>query len=251
LRPWPRADQFAEGFGDPTDVNQTPPTSRRDDKLDSGAVRRAYKRWAPVYDELFGSVTRAARRTAIRHINASSGRVLEVGVGTGIALPVYDRHLEVVGIDLSADMLDLARRRVARQKLDHVTALLEMDAQALAFADASFDTAVAMHVVTVAPDPGQVMAELERVCRPGGEVILVNHFSAEAGPRAAIEQALAPFADRLGWRPEFPVETVLDRPHLTLLERRPLPPAGLFTMLRFRRTDGEIAERARATAATA
>ncbi len=232
-------------------MNQTPPIRRRAGTLDSNAVRKAYRRWAPVYDELFGSVTRAARRAAIRHINKSRGRVLEVGVGTGIALPLYGKHLEVVGIDLSLEMLEQARRRVARQGLGNVTALLEMDASRLAFADACFDTVVAMHVVTVAPEPRRVMAELERVCRPGGEVILVNHFSAEAGPRAAIEQALAPFADRLGWRPEFPVETVLDRPGLALTEKRALPPAGLFTMLRFRRLDGEIAQMPEAIAADA
>lgn len=218
-------------------MNQTPPIRRPTFELNSDGVRRAYRRWAPFYDELFGSVTRAARRKAVRHINTSQGRVLEVGVGTGIALPMYDPHLEVVGIDLSSDMLEQARRRVAKQELGNVTALLEMDAQALAFADASFDTVVAMHVVTVAPEPELVMAELERVCRPGGEVILVNHFSAETGPRAAIEQAMAPFADRLGWRPEFPLETVLGRPGLELIDRKPLPPAGLFTMLRFRRRD--------------
>lgn len=232
-------------------MNQTPPIRRRDGKLDSTAVRKAYKRWAPVYDELFGSVTRAARRAAIRHINTSQGRVLEVGVGTGIALPLYSGHLEVVGIDLSLEMLEQARRRVAKQDLANVTALLEMDASQLGFADASFDTVVAMHVVTVAPEPKRVMAELERVCRPGGEVILVNHFSAQTGPRAAIEQALAPFADRLGWRPEFPVETVLDRPGLEPIERRGLPPAGLFTMLRFRRIGGENAETPQAMAVKA
>ncbi|WP_436638779.1 class I SAM-dependent methyltransferase [Microbaculum sp. FT89] len=232
-------------------MNQTPPIRRRDGKLDSNAVRKAYKRWAPVYDELFGSVTRAARRAAIRHINTSHGRVLEVGVGTGIALPLYAGHLEVVGIDLSLEMLEQARRRVTRQDLSNVSALLEMDAGQLGFADASFDAVVAMHVVTVAPEPKRVMAELERVCRPGGEVILVNHFSAQAGPRAAIEQALAPFADRLGWRPEFPVETVLDRPGLEPIERRGLPPAGLFTMLRFRRIGGKNAESPQAMAAEA
>ncbi|MFC3135091.1 class I SAM-dependent methyltransferase, partial [Microbaculum marinum] len=198
------------------------------------AVRRAYRRWAPVYDELFAPIARPARRTAIRHINGSSGRVLEVGVGTGVALPDYAPHLDVVGIDLSPDMLAVARRRVARAGLRNVEAILEMDAGALAFPDASFDTVVAMHVVTVAPEPEAVMAELERVCRPGGEVVLVNHFSAEEGPRAAIESAMAPFADRIGWHANFAAEKVLGRPGLELEDRRPLPPAGLFTMMRFR-----------------
>ena len=210
--------------------------------IDGAAVRRAYRRWAPVYDELFAPVTRAARRTAVRHINRGRGRVLEVGVGTGVALPLYAPHLKVVGIDLSPDMLALARRRVERAGLANIEAILEMDAAALAFPDASFDTVVAMHVVTVTPDPERVMAELERVCRPSGEVILVNHFSAEAGPRAAIESVMAPFADRLGWHPDFAIGTVLGRPGLELVERRALRPAGLFTMLRFRRRDRTRAE---------
>jgi phosphatidylethanolamine/phosphatidyl-N-methylethanolamine N-methyltransferase len=202
------------------------------------AVRRTYRRWAPVYDEIFAPFAWAARRAAMRHINRGKGRVLEVGVGTGIALPAYAGHLRVTGIDLSPDMLALARRRVARRRLEHVEALVEMDAADLDFADGSFDTVVAMHVVTVAPEPGQVMAELERVCRPGGEVVLVNHFSAPAGPRATVEQVVAPIADLLGWRSEFAVERVLGRPGLELRERQELQPAGLFTMLRFHRLAG-------------
>ena len=97
-----------------------------------------------------------------------------------------------------------------------------------------------MYVLTVVPDPKKVMEELERVCRPGGEVIVVNHFSQSHGLRGAVEKVLAPFATRLGWRPEFPMETLLSRPRLEIVEATDLKPFGLFTMLRFRKTaEGE------------
>lgn len=201
--------------------------------MDAAQIKRAYARWAPVYDWTFGRMVDAGRRQAVEHINKRRGKVLEVGVGTGISLPHYKRHLKITGIDLSPQMLDKARRRVSAQGLDQVEAIHEMDAAALDFADGSFDIVVAMYVLTVVPDPGQVMAELERVCAPGGEVIIVNHFSQEEGARGWVEKRLAPFAARLGWRPEFPVDTVLCRDNLRLIERRSLRPLGLFTMLRF------------------
>ena len=118
-------------------------------QLDESAVRTAYRRWAPVYDHTFGSISTAGRRHAVEIINRSQGRVLEVGVGTGLSLPEYDSHLEIVGIDLAPEMLDKARERVATANLDHVTGLHEMDAEQLTFPDASFDTVVAMYVMTV------------------------------------------------------------------------------------------------------
>ena len=161
--------------------------------------------------------------------------MLEVGVGTGLSLPAYGRHLEIVGIDLSPEMLEKARERVAAEGLDNVTGLHEMDASDLKFPDASFDTVVAMYVMTVVPDPEKVMRELSRVCRPGGEVIIVNHFSAEEGMRGWVERRMAPFADKLGWRPVFDVERVLVCEDLALMEKRGLRPWGLFTMMRFRK----------------
>ncbi len=130
-------------------------------------------------------------------------------------------------------MLKKARRRVAQNSLKNVTDLYEMDAGRLEFPDEEFDTVVAMYVLTVVPDPEQVMRELERVCAPGGEVILVNHFSQEEGIRGFIERLFAPLASTLGWRPVFPVERVLGNSGLRLTDSRSLRPLGLFTMLRF------------------
>jgi phosphatidylethanolamine/phosphatidyl-N-methylethanolamine N-methyltransferase len=221
-----RTPKFFKRFKDPADAGT---------RIDEDAVRSAYRRWAPVYDHTFGRVAAEGRKHSVEIINQGNGRVLEVGVGTGLSLPSYGRHLEIVGIDLSPEMLEKARERVAAEGLDNVAELHEMDASDLKFADASFDTVVAMYVMTVVPDPEKVMRELSRVCRPGGDVIIVNHFSAEEGMRGWVERRMAPFADMLGWRPVFDVERVLVCPELALMEKRGLRPWGLFTMMRFRK----------------
>jgi phosphatidylethanolamine/phosphatidyl-N-methylethanolamine N-methyltransferase len=205
-------------------------------QLDETAVRSAYRRWAPVYDHTFGSFSNAGRQNAVEIINRGQGRVLEVGVGTGLSLPRYASHLDIVGIDLAPEMLEKARERVATDGLDHVSGLHEMDAEQLAFANGSFDTVVAMYVMTVVPDPERVMSELARVVKPGGQVLLVNHFSQDDGVRGFVERRMAPFADQLGWHPLFDLSRVMGCENLKLVERRSLRPMGIFTMLRFERT---------------
>ena len=221
-----RTPKFFKRFKDTADAGT---------RIDEDAVRSAYRRWAPVYDHTFGRVAAEGRKHSVEIINQGNGRVLEVGVGTGLSLPSYGRHLEIVGIDLSPEMLEKARERVSGEWLRNVTGLHEMDAGDLDFPDASFDTVVAMYVMTVVPDPEKVMRELSRVCRPGGEVMLVNHFSAEEGMRGWVERRMAPFADKLGWRPVFDVERVMVCDDLQLIEKRGLRPMGLFTMMRFRK----------------
>ena len=199
------------------------------------AVTASYRRWAPVYDQSFGAVTMTGRRLAVAQVNRRRGRVLEVGVGTGLALSHYAPHLEVTGIDFSAEMLAKAEARVAALGLAQVVALRRMDARRLDFPDASFDTVVAMHLVSVVPEPERVVAEMARVCRPGGEVLILNHFLHEKGPLAAAGRALAPLADQLGWHSDFPVARVLGEPSLELVEQVPSPPLGMFTRLRLRK----------------
>jgi phosphatidylethanolamine/phosphatidyl-N-methylethanolamine N-methyltransferase len=206
-------------------------------RIDESAVLDAYRRWAPVYDYTFGLVAREGRRHAVELINARHGRVLEVGVGTGLSLPDYEDHLEIVGIDLSPEMLEKARERVAESALDHVTGLHEMDASDLRFPDNSFDTVAAMYVMTVVPEPEAVMRELARVTKPGGEVMLVNHFSQTEGVRGWVERRMAPFADRIGWRSVFDLARVTICDDLDLVERKSLRPLGLFTMVRFRKRE--------------
>lgn len=202
-------------------------------RIDHQGVKNAYRRWAPVYDHTFGRVATEGRLRAVDAINQRQGRVLEVGVGTGLSLPAYGKHLEIVGIDLSTEMLEKARERVAKGRLDHITGLHEMDAGELEFADGSFDTVVAMYVMTVVPEPAKVMRELARVCAPGGEVILVNHFSQDHGVRGWVERRMAPFADVFGWHPVFEQGRVMVCDDLELVETRLMKPMGLFTMMRF------------------
>jgi phosphatidylethanolamine/phosphatidyl-N-methylethanolamine N-methyltransferase len=203
-------------------------------ELDSQSIQKAYARWAPIYDPLFGRITTTGRRAAVAAASKVGGRVLEVGVGTGIALPDYGANCRVIGLDLSFDMLKIARKRVD-DGLANVEGILQMDAGRLAFPDASFDCVVAMYLITVVPDPEGVMAELNRVCKPGGEVILVNHFAAEGGIRALVEKAAAPFGDKLGWHPDFPFSRVMGESDLTMVEKRPAGFGGLFTLVRFKK----------------
>ncbi len=205
-------------------------------QLDERSVRSAYRRWAPIYDNTFGRFTTEGRRHAVEIINQRHGRVLEVGVGTGLSLPNYGGHLEIVGIDLSPEMLDKAREKVAEEGLEHVTGLHEMDAGELSFASDSFDTVVAMYTLTVVPDPEKVMRELQRVCKVGGQVILVNHFSQDEGVRGWVERRMAPFGDKLGWRPVFDMDRVMVCENLKVVDSSALRPWGLFTMLRFEKT---------------
>lgn len=203
--------------------------------LDAHSVREAYRRWAGVYDTVFGGVSGFGRRRAVAAVNRMPGsRVLEVGVGTGLALPLYRRDVEVVGIDLSREMLAKAQERVAAERLTHVRGLLEMDAERMAFADGSFDIAVAMFTASVVPDAKRLFAEMSRVVRPGGHMLFVNHFAAEGGPRWWVERAMAPLARRLGWHPDFALRDLLD-PALTPVDSfEPCPPAGIFTLLTMR-----------------
>lgn len=209
--------------------------------LDHHAVRRAYRRWAPVYDLVFGEVFAAGRRHALEAANRVGGLVLEVGVGTGLALPSYRPGTRVFGIDISHEMLVLAARKVEQRQIDHVVGLGVMDAARTGFRDGVFDVAVAMFLITVVPDPEGVMAEMARVVKPGGEVILVNHFAHDSGMRAVIEQLAARRSRTLGWRPDFPISRVMQRPELDLVERGTMGLFNNFTMLRFRRNDKPLA----------
>lgn len=209
-------------------------TTRRLAEIDHEDVVSAYRRWAPIYDATFGKIVEAGVKQATALINEFDGRVLEVGVGTGLSLTHYKPTLDVTAIDLSPDMLARARTRLRRHEIKNIQ-LMEMDGTKLAFPDASFDVATAMYVMTVMPDPVAAMKEMARVTKPGGHIVIVNHFSIEKGVRGLVEKQLARFSDVLGWRPEFPVETLMLKGVLQLEEKRPLQPFGLFTLLRFSR----------------
>ena len=215
-------------------------SDRRGAYITNANVEAAYARWAPVYDAVFTLVLKPGRKAATEAINRLGGRVLDVGVGTGLELPMFDSNVRLVGIDLSDPMLEIARNRVARQNLANVEDLRVMDAMNLEFEDGAFDAVVAPYVVTTVPDPRRTLEEMARVVRPGGEIVIVNHIGADSGPIAAIEALMERRAEKLGWRPQFPWSVIGDwidaRPDLALLERRRLSPLGLFTLARIHKS---------------
>lgn len=199
--------------------------------MDISSVENSYARWAPIYDRTFGAVTNAGRRRAVSYVNGRTGTVLEVGVGTGLSLEHYAPGLQVTGIDYSEEMLEKAREKVRVRGLSQVAGLRRMDARELDFPDNTFDTVVAMHVLSVVPDPARVMGEIARVCKPGGKVVITNHFVREKGGLAMIERIISPFANTIGWHSDFHIETVLGEDALSLEERVELPPLGMMTFL--------------------
>src|SRR5262245_36057114 len=139
-------------------------------ELDKDTIAKAYARWAPIYDVVFGAVFDRGRKASIAAADRIGGRILDVGVGTGISLSDYSSGVRLFGVDYSEAMLRKARHRVEELKLANVEALAVMDAQRLGFRDASFDAVVAQFVITAVPDPEATLDEFARVTKPGGEI---------------------------------------------------------------------------------
>jgi phosphatidylethanolamine/phosphatidyl-N-methylethanolamine N-methyltransferase len=202
-------------------------------------MRRAYARWAPVYDVVYDKLTEPAARAAVEAAMACGPRVLEAGVGTGLSLGYYPRHAEVYGIDLSADMLRRAQDKVDRKGLSHVKALRVGDAMKLDFEDESFDAVTAQFIITLVPDLDRALDEFARVLRPGGEIVLANHFGQPGGPLATLEELAAPLAKAIGWSSSFKAARVEDWARRTgsmeVMEMSPLPPFGFFKLMRIRK----------------
>jgi phosphatidylethanolamine/phosphatidyl-N-methylethanolamine N-methyltransferase len=203
--------------------------------LDQASIVEAYRRWAGVYDTVFGGISSKGRLRAVSLVNRLPGKeVLEVGVGTGLALPHYNRDKRITGIDLSKEMLRKARERTREDGLTHVRALHEMDAEATSFEDNTFDIAVGMFVASVVPNPRRLLAELRRLVRPSGDILLVNHFAAAKGPRWWLERAMAPASRALGWHPDFAMDAIFSAEDLARIETESVPPFGVFTLVRLR-----------------
>lgn len=215
-------------------------------EFDKSSVEKAYARWAPIYDFVFGAVFARARRAAIVAAERTGGLILEVGVGTGIMLPDYAPASRLIGVDLSEPMLRKAQARVAESRLGNVEGLAVMDAEHMGFPDNSFDVIVAVLVVTTVPNPEATLDEFARVLKPDGEIVLISRVGADKGLRHIVEQMLTPLTGALGWRLQFPwarYERWAEGPHgVRLVERRPMPPFGHFSLIRFAKT-GARAER--------
>ncbi len=190
------------------------------------AIEQAYRRYARFYDICFGAVFQPGRRAVVERMDCGPGeRILEVGVGTGLSLPLYPQDVSVVGIDISRDMLDRARHRLARDRLAQAARLMMMDAENMAFEDDSFDKVVAMYVASVVPDPKRLVDEMRRVCKPGGRIFMVNHFHSRNPVLGGVERLLAPLSKQLGFRPDFSLDRFLGA---TGLDARNIRPVNLF-----------------------
>ena len=204
-------------------------------------MEKAYAKWAPVYDMLCGPVFLNGRRAAAKAAHEVGGRILEIGVGTGLSFDDYDHTTEITGIDISEPMIARARERLATGRYPFVKELRVMDANRLDYPDASFDCVVGQFVITLVDNPEAVLSECARVLRPGGQIILVNHLYSEKGIAAAVERMLAQKARKLGLRPEFPFQRLADwaQSHggAELIERRKVKPFGVYTLVRFRRAE--------------
>jgi phosphatidylethanolamine/phosphatidyl-N-methylethanolamine N-methyltransferase len=171
------------------------------------------------------------------------GRILEVGIGTGISLPLYSGDCRLCGVDISAPMLRKAQERVTELNLGNVEGLWVMDAEHLSFPDNSFDVVVAQYVITTVPNPEATLDEFARVLKPGGEIVLVSRIGAEAGLRRSLEHWFQPAARKLGWRTEFSfgryARWAAQSPDMHLIERRAMPPFGHFNLIRFGKDGAE------------
>lgn len=178
--------------------------------MDLASVKKAYRFYAPIYDFVFGRIVEGGRKQAVAAFEQKPGdKILEIGVGTGRSLRYYAPHVEVIGIDVSREMLERARHRYLNPNYPQVKALLEMDAQSLEFPDNSFDGVVAMYVASVVPDPAAMVREMFRVCRPGGKIVVVNHFASKTGIFHKVEKSFAPLSKQLGFRPDFCLESFI------------------------------------------
>ncbi|MBB3807951.1 class I SAM-dependent methyltransferase [Pseudochelatococcus contaminans] len=209
------------------------------DGPDTSLMRKAYARWAPIYDLVYDGLTASARKDAVEAALACGNNILEAGVGTGLSLGDYPKSAHVIGFDISEHMLRRAAGKVEKQKLDHVRLLTVMDACRLGFPDSTFDAVVAQFLITLVPHPELALDEFMRVLRPGGEIILANHFGVSDGPIARAEEAVAPAVRKLGWSSAFKTRRIEEwaekHAATALVEVRPAFPMGFFKIVRLRK----------------
>jgi phosphatidylethanolamine/phosphatidyl-N-methylethanolamine N-methyltransferase len=204
---------------------------------DMSKMANAYSRWAPIYDRFYRNILKPGQLEAVRAAVACGASILEVGVGTGLSLGYYPRHVDIIGVDLSRPMLEKAAEKIAALSLSQVKGLAVMDACRLGFPSGRFDAVVSQYVITLVPDPEAALDEFARVLRPGGEIILVNHLGADGGLLAKFEDLTAPLARKVGWSTEFRLQRIRDWAEgagFRLVSARRVAPVGFFTVIRLK-----------------
>lgn len=200
-------------------------------------VEQIYDFAAGFYDYLFGRAFQHGRERSTERINARAeqgAKILEVGLGTGLSLPLYRSDLQITGVDISEKMLDRARRRVESQCPGNQIRIVNMDATDLQFEDNSFDFVVAMYVASVVPDPAAFLSEISRVCKVRGEVIVVNHFASQHRVVRAFERMLAGLESVIGFKSDFPLEAVLNFSDFQLIRTERVNAFRYWHLLHFR-----------------
>jgi phosphatidylethanolamine/phosphatidyl-N-methylethanolamine N-methyltransferase len=192
---------------------------------------KLYSDLAPLYDKTFGKIFYSRLRSVIEALDIPrASRVLEVGAGTGTSFPAYPRHCEVVGIDLAPDMLARAQDKILENEWNHIR-VLEMNALDLKFPDNSFDYVMAFHVVTVVPDPVKLVKEAKRVCKPGGKIVVVNHFTSTSPVLGFLTEALDPVTRHLGWSTKLKMKPFIEETRLKIDEVYKLSKLSLHSVL--------------------
>ncbi len=195
------------------------------------SVKRRYAGYSNVYDVIFKGFFYPRIKHAIHSMGIAPGdKILDVGVGTGLSLPLFPRHCKVTGIDLSAAMLKKAKQKVGKLHLDHIE-LLEMDAMSLAFPDNAFDKVFISHVVSVVPDPYKVMSEVRRVCKNHGRIVLVNHFKSKNKVMAGVEKIFNPVSKRIGWRSDLCLDEFIKKAKLKVDKKYKLKKIDLWHVI--------------------
>jgi phosphatidylethanolamine/phosphatidyl-N-methylethanolamine N-methyltransferase len=192
---------------------------------------KLYSEFAPLYDRVFGKIFYSRLERVIEDSHIPRGaKVLEVGAGTGTSFPAYPTHCQVTGIDLAPDMLTRARQKIAENGWTHIK-VLEMNALALNFPDNSFDFVMAFHVVTVVPDPVAMINEARRVCKPGGKIVIVNHFTSDVPVLGSVTRSLDPLTRWLGWRTDLKLKAFIETTNLSVERIYKISKASLYTVL--------------------
>ncbi|MBD9390584.1 methyltransferase domain-containing protein [Agrobacterium sp. AGB01] len=202
--------------------------------------QKAYRFWAPMYDEVYGYFLKSAQRELASRAGSIKGHVLEIGVGTGLVLPLYPRECQITGIDISEEMLVRARSKIREHRLSHVKELHAMDACNMSFEDASFDTISLPFVITLIPNTEGLLDECARVLKPKGQIVIVSKINKTEGTMRRLQRAVSPIAKSCGLSSAFDSASVeawvANNPSFKLVENTTLPPIGFFRLMHLRRS---------------